>query len=80
MEGLSGFLTLSSVISTTIEVQGLYLPNILIAYRRHYKDAKVVLDNLKQQELAIKGRIEKLSIREFDTNSDNVIHEITFKS
>jgi hypothetical protein len=88
MEGQSEFLHLSSMIYATIEsinikrnvFQSIYLPYIHIAYQRYYKDAKVILDNLKQQDLEIKGRIEKLSIREYEGNNLNVIHKIHFKS
>jgi hypothetical protein len=86
LEGLREFLCLSSLIYATVEninnsnvFQSIYLPYIHIAYRRYYKDTKVVMDKLRQQEIVIQGRIEKLSIEEFEGNSRKIIHEINLK-
>jgi hypothetical protein len=86
MEGLHNFCRLLSIIHLQVlqnqtEPHSHIVPHINIAWCENLLEAKTRMNQINQHEIEIKGRIEKLSIREWqDQHNLPIIHEIRLKS
>jgi hypothetical protein len=86
MEGLHNFCRLLGIIHLKVlqnqtEPHSHIVPHINIAWCDNLSETKKRMNQINQHEIEIKGRIEKLSIREWQRDgSIPVIHEFQFKS